>query len=176
MPRLDKNAEPENDRLDEAPAGGVPHPERRTAGRRPSVAPLPHGSHDVPQIPALLGEAVLRAGRMVLVGHSVEHTVVDQTVQPLGEDVARDPEAGLQVFETGHAQNQGIRTPHIAPRGDDALWRGLQRYRVALLDGAIIRPQQPRRDAAPSFTAQQGEEEAGGAVHATPRPAASTCA
>src|ERR1700731_4392003 len=35
------------------------------------------------------------------------------------------------------------------PRGDDALWSGLKRYRIALLDGAIIGPQQPRRDAAP---------------------------
>src|SRR5262249_4176862 len=82
------------DRVDHAPAAGVPDLQGRSVERRPPAAPLPHRGHPLPQIPALAGEPVLRAGRVVLVGNPLEHAAVDQMAQPPGEDVARDPEAG----------------------------------------------------------------------------------
>jgi hypothetical protein len=74
----------------------------------------------MPQIPTLVGEAVLRAGRMVRVGHSLEDAVVDEAVQPPGEDVARDPKAGLEVIETGHAQ-EGVPDDEQTPPFPDDL-------------------------------------------------------
>ena len=48
----------------------------------------------------------------------------------------------LQLFEAGSPAKSGEFGRHPAvPRGDDALWSGLKRYRIALFDGAIIGPQ-----------------------------------
>ena len=85
-------------------ARGMPGLDGRAAGRRPLIAPLPHGRDHVPEIAALAGEPVFRARRMIGVSHPLEDSAVDEVIQPLGEDVAGDPEPGLEVIEAGHAE------------------------------------------------------------------------
>ena len=89
---------------DDVAACGVPDLQRRSARGGPPVAPLAHGRHHVPQVAALVGEPVLGARRMVLVGHALEDPVVHQVVQPPGKDVAGDAQARLEVVEAGHAE------------------------------------------------------------------------
>jgi hypothetical protein len=57
---------------------------------------------------------------MVLVGHPPEHTLVHQAVEPLGEDVPRDPEASLEGVEAGYAE-EGITDDEQAPPFPDHL-------------------------------------------------------
>ena len=88
---------------DDMAARGMPGLDGRPARRRPLVAPLPHGRDHVPEIAALAGEPVLRPRRVLGVSHPLEDPAVDEVVQPLGQDVAGDPEPGLEVIEAGHA-------------------------------------------------------------------------
>src|SRR5262249_61135401 len=81
----------------------------------------------MPQVTALAGEAVLRARRTILIRHPAENAVVDQVVEPPGQDVARDPETGLEVIETGHA-DEGVPDDEQAPPLTDSF--------QALRDGA----------------------------------------
>jgi diaminopropionate ammonia-lyase len=89
---------------DDVPARGMPHLDGRPAGRRPPVTPLPHGRDHVPEIAALAGEPVFRTRRVIGVSHPLQDFAVDQVVQPLGKDVAGDPQPGLEVIEAGHAE------------------------------------------------------------------------
>src|SRR5262249_28336513 len=57
---------------------------------------------------------VLRARRLVLIGHPLQHTVVDEMAQALPEDVARDPEPALEVIETADAE-EGVTDDEQAP-------------------------------------------------------------
>jgi hypothetical protein len=38
------------------------------------------------------------------VGDAFQDVALDQVIQALGQDVAGDPEAGLEIVETGHAE------------------------------------------------------------------------
>ncbi len=51
---------------------------------------------------------------MLGVGHPLEDPAVDEVVQPLGKDVAGDPEPGLEVVEPGHAE-EGVPDDEQAP-------------------------------------------------------------
>jgi hypothetical protein len=99
---------------DDVPAGRVLGLHRRTAGRRPPIAPLSHGHHHVPQVAALDGEPVIRARRVIGVGNPLEDLVVDEVVQALREDVAGNAQAGLEVIEARHAE-EGIPDDEQAP-------------------------------------------------------------
>jgi hypothetical protein len=57
---------------------------------------------------------------MILIRHPLEDTILDQPVEPLGEDVARDPEAGLEIVEAPNAQ-EGIAKDEEAPPFPDDL-------------------------------------------------------
>lgn len=89
---------------DDVPAGGMPDLQGRSAGGGPPVAPLAHGRYHVPQVAALIGEPVLRARRMVLVGDALEDPAAHQVVQSPGKDVAGDAQACLELIEAGHAE------------------------------------------------------------------------
>jgi hypothetical protein len=92
-------------------AGGVDDIEGWAVGRRPLVAPLTQGGDDQPQVPPFVGEPVLVAGWMLLIGDPFEHTVLDEPAEALIQHVPGDPEAGLEVVEPpdpekGVAQDQ----------------------------------------------------------------------
>jgi diaminopropionate ammonia-lyase len=101
-------------RRDDVAARGMPDLEGRAGRRRPLIAPLPHGRDHVPEIAALAGEPVFRARRVIGVRHPLEDVAVDEVVQPLGEDVAGDPEPDLEVIEAGHAE-EGVPDDEQAP-------------------------------------------------------------
>jgi hypothetical protein len=75
-----------NDLADVA-AGFVREHDRGAAGGLPLVAPLAHGGEDQPQILALLGQGVVVADRVLLIRVALEDTVLNQVVEPVGEDV-----------------------------------------------------------------------------------------
>ena len=94
----------------------------------PLVTELPEGHEHVEQVAALLGEPILVAGRMILIGDGLQYVVVDQLVQPVGEHVAGDLEVGLEVVEPAYAE-EGISqdekgpavTDYVDRLGDDAV-------------------------------------------------------
>ncbi len=99
---------------DDVPARGMPSLNGWTAGRRPLVTPLPHGRDHMPEIAALAREPIFRARRVIGVSHPLEDFAVNEVVQPLGEDVAGDPEAGLEVIEASHPE-EGVPHDEQAP-------------------------------------------------------------
>ena len=89
----------------------------------PAFAPGRHGGKNRVDVSAFVGEAVLAAGRSLLVFDPAEQVFVNETVQSLGEDVASDPERGLEVVEaagpeTRLAQDQQV--PVVAEDVDAA--------------------------------------------------------
>src|SRR5439155_1693102 len=68
---------------------------RAVLAGQPRVAPTHQAHHDRVEVPAPLGEVVLVAGRPFLVRHLVEDPLLDQCAQPVDQDVAGDPEIGL---------------------------------------------------------------------------------
>jgi len=83
------------------------------------VAPLAHGGEHGPEVPALGRQPVLVARRVLGVGDLDEDAGVDQLRQPLLEDVARDPEAPLEVLESGHTEERVADDEHRPPFPDD---------------------------------------------------------
>src|SRR5579859_6619082 len=79
---------------------------------------------------------------MVLIRHPHEYVVVDEAVQPVGEDVARDPEAGLEVIEAGHAQ-EGVPNDEQAPPFPDDLEALGHRAVDVLETGSLHAPSLP---------------------------------
>src|SRR2546422_409705 len=69
------------------PAGVVDGHHRLAAPpRHPAVPPLAEGGEDAPQVPALGGEDVVVAGRVLGVEPALPHVVVDQALQTRGEE------------------------------------------------------------------------------------------
>src|SRR3954452_13215624 len=63
----------------------------------PTIAPRSHGRQDRVDVPAFLGEAVLVAGRVLLVLDPLQQALVHEAAQALREDVAPDAELALEV-------------------------------------------------------------------------------
>jgi len=51
---------------------------------------------------------------VILIGDALQDVVVDQVVEPLVQDVSRDPETGLEVVEAGDTQ-EGVANDEQAP-------------------------------------------------------------
>jgi hypothetical protein len=68
----------------------------------------------MPQVTALGGEPVFGPWRVIGVGDSFENVILDEVIQALGQDVAGDPEAGLEVVESRHAE-EGVPDDEQAP-------------------------------------------------------------
>jgi hypothetical protein len=66
----------------------------------PFVPPAGHDHEQVDQLGTLLRQAVFMP-RSPVVGPALEHALVDEVVQPLGQDLARDPEVGLDLLKPG---------------------------------------------------------------------------
>jgi hypothetical protein len=56
---------------------------------------------------------------VVLVGDPLQYTVVDEVVQPVGEDVARYAQPGLEVVKAGHTQEGVADDEQTPPLSDD---------------------------------------------------------
>lgn len=94
----------------------------------PFVAEPPHCEEDVEEIPALVGEPVLMARWVVLVGDCLQDAVGDQLLQPVRKDVAGDLQVALEVVEAADAKEDVAddqQCPSIADNvdgaGDDAV-------------------------------------------------------
>ena len=105
-------------------AGGVAQHDRRArlAGE-PPVAPGDHGRQDGVEVAALVGEDVLVAVGLLLVADPRQHALLDEALEPLGEDVAADPQRPLHVVEAAHPE-EGLpeheRRPPVAQQVDAA--------------------------------------------------------
>jgi len=73
-----------------------------------TVAPLDHGHEHGNQIAALVGEKVLMADRAILVDAALEYAIVGEPAEAVGEHIAGDVEAGLEVAEAGDSGEEGI--------------------------------------------------------------------
>ena len=90
----------------------------RSVGGGVGVAPLAHGREDRPQVPALLGQPVVVAGRVVAVGDLGQYPGLDQVGQALVQDVAGDPEAFVELVEPGHPEERVADDQHRPPLAD----------------------------------------------------------
>src|SRR5207244_9602193 len=70
----------------------------------PPIAPRGHRGEDRVHVAALVGQAVLVARRTRLVLEAGQQPFVDETREPLAEDVAPDPERGPEVVEAAGAE------------------------------------------------------------------------
>ena len=71
-----------------------------------TISPLAHGGEDRPQIPALVGEPVVIARRMLRIRHPHEHSGIDESCQAVPQNIARDPEPSLEVLEARDPQER----------------------------------------------------------------------
>src|SRR3984893_17294105 len=69
-----------------------------------AIAPVNNRHDDRVEVEPFLRQAVLITQRPLLVGHFDEHKLVDQLLEPVGEDRASDAEALLEILKAPHAQ------------------------------------------------------------------------
>ena len=94
--------------------------ERLVAGAvDPLVAPLAQRGHDGPQGAALVGEEVVVAAAGLVVGAAFQDAGGDEGVEPVGEHVARDPEALDEVVEAADAEERVAQDQQGPPLADD---------------------------------------------------------
>jgi hypothetical protein len=79
----------------------------------PPVPPSPDGHEHVEEVPAAIGEEVLVAGWVLLIGAGGEDAVADERIEAVGEDVAGDVEVAAEVLEAADAE-EGV--PHDEQR------------------------------------------------------------
>src|SRR5262249_49307797 len=73
---------------------------------QPAVAPAHERQDDRQKIPAFFREAVFPARRVLLIGAPLQYPPSHQPFQAVGQDVARDPEAPLEVLEAPQPQKR----------------------------------------------------------------------
>jgi hypothetical protein len=105
------------------------------------VAPLHQTRECDLEVAALLGEPVLEALGPLAVADPLEDPFLDQPVEPLGEDVAGDPKALLELFEAAQSK-EGIAHDQQRPALADDLKRACNRavlaFVVAFQHGVIL--------------------------------------
>ena len=69
-----------------------------------AIAPPEQPHQGGPQVEALLREPVLEALGPLLVAVALEHTLVDEAREPVGQDVAGDSKALLETLEAAHSE------------------------------------------------------------------------
>jgi hypothetical protein len=72
---------------------------RPGAAGEPGVAPSHERQDDRIQVATLVGEVVVRARGALLVGATLDQAVLDEGIQPVDEDVSRNPEAVSDLIE-----------------------------------------------------------------------------
>src|SRR5581483_148561 len=75
-------------------------------GRDVPVSPLHECEQRYAEVAAFLGELVLVALGPLLVADAFEDSVVDELLEPVGEDVAGDAETLLELLETAPAEER----------------------------------------------------------------------
>ena len=102
----------------------------------PLVAPLTDGGHHRPEVPTLVGQAVLVAQRTFGVRHLRQQTIGDEVVETAGEDVASDAQALLEVVEAAGAEarlTHDQQRPPVAERVDRLVLRHQELKRTSQL-------------------------------------------
>src|SRR5206468_9365665 len=96
------------------------------------VAPLPQAGQREVEVAALLGQPVLVALGPLAVADPLEDACVDQPIEPVGEDVAGDPEALLELLEPAQAE-EGVADDQERPALADDLERPRDRAVLPLV-------------------------------------------
>jgi len=68
------------------------------------ITPVDDRHDDRVEVEPFLRQAILITHRPLLVGHLHEHELVDEFLEPAGEDRAGDAEALLEILKPPHAQ------------------------------------------------------------------------
>jgi hypothetical protein len=84
---------------DAATSGMLDQHGRPGAAGEPGVAPSHERQDDRIQVATLVGEVVVRARGVLLVRATLDQAVLDEGIQPVDEDVSRDPEAVSDLIE-----------------------------------------------------------------------------
>jgi hypothetical protein len=96
-----------DDRVGPVAAGGVVEDDGgAVATDRPAVAPGGDGEEDVAELPAFVREEVVVADGLVGVWAAFDDAVVEEMVEPLGEDLAGDAEVALELVEAADADEE----------------------------------------------------------------------
>jgi hypothetical protein len=85
------------------------------------VTPVHDCHHDRIEIEPFLGENVFVPFGRLLIGNPAQHALPDQFLQPLREQMARDPERGLKSLEAARPQEafaQDHEGPAVADHAD----------------------------------------------------------
>jgi hypothetical protein len=80
---------------------------------------LPEGDEDRPKGAALVAEDIVIATAGIVVGMSLEHTMLDQCLEPSRQDVAGDAETLVELLEPGHAEEGVANDQQSPPLPDD---------------------------------------------------------
>ena len=96
------------------------------------VAPFGEGDDHREQVAAARGQVVLVAGRAVLVADTRQDSVVHQGTQPVGQDVAGDPETGEEAVEAGHTK-ESVPNDQQGPAFTDQLKAACHRAHLAVI-------------------------------------------
>lgn len=102
-----------------------------------AVAPVHQGDQRGSELAAHQGELVFEAVGVVAGGHTLQHTAVDQVVEPVGQDVAGDPEALLELVEATQPKG-GVARDHPGPHLGVAVGRVLGALAAAILLLAVV--------------------------------------
>ena len=85
----------------------------------PAVAPGDEGHDGRDEVGTFFGQYVIVANGMVLVGTPGEHAVLDQRVEPFGEQLARNAEVALEVVESAEPDRDAREDERCPPLADD---------------------------------------------------------
>jgi hypothetical protein len=85
-------------------AVAVDHEPRTAALGVVPIAPLKQPHQGRPKVEALLRKPVLEALGTFLIAVALEHALVHESSEPVGQDVAGDAEALLELLEASHSE------------------------------------------------------------------------
>ncbi len=116
------------------------------ARRRPPLAPLPERHHRGQQRRALVGQPIFDLAAIVGAGQPLHQPVLDQPRQAVRQDVARDAERALELFEMAEAIERAAQDqerpafPDHLQGGGQAASRQDAPDRVFVLQGLLLGP------------------------------------
>jgi len=87
-------------------------------GPQPPVAPTHERHDDWEQVAAFFSKTVFPARWSLLIGAPLQYPAPDQTLQPAGQDVARDPKASLELLEAAQPQERVANDEQRPPIAD----------------------------------------------------------
>lgn len=85
----------------------------------PAVPPGRHDQQEIAQFAALVGEDVFVPRGPLAVELPLQDVLLDQPLEAFGEDLARDPQFGLQLVEPGDADEDVTKDRQRVPLGNE---------------------------------------------------------